>query len=389
MNLFKFTQTIQRVQLWQWLGIFCLLLSASVVQAFPAETTRIDSSMKHKGLFPNLYHQSLKNTVTVEDIIFEPEFHHGFVPVDLPNQTLRAYPEALWFFSRVHHVGPKPQQYILNYESVNADRVEFYTFDRQTHELSLLNRAGSELPFSERQIQSRSFAVVVQFKADQELDLFVKVQDGAVIPTDLSLWLPSEFGSRQLEDQLGDGFILGLLIVMAMYNLMLFINMRESLYFLFSGFFFSFSLVIAVLNGTGFALLWPDYPEMNPAIFYVSAGACMLFLTALTHTIVSRQLPSAHRWLLWISLGSSAFLLFSPLYVPRSLQLDVLLVVVGQVMLANLVRAIGYGFSGLALSRTFDLAIFVSFISHLQHDADELQPSSALANSHGSKRISP
>ena len=365
MNLFKFTQTIQRVQLWQWLSILCLLLSASVVQAFPAETTRIDSSMKHKGLFPNLYHQSLKNTVTVEDIIFEPEFHHGFVPVDLPNQTLRAYPEALWFFSRVHHVGPKPQQYILNYESVNADRVEFYTFDRQTHELSLLNRAGSELPFSERQIQSRSFAVVVQFKADQELDLFVKVQDGAVIPTDLSLWLPSEFGSRQLEDQLGDGFILGLLIVMAMYNLMLFINMRESLYFLFSGFFFSFSLVIAVLNGTGFALLWPDYPEMNPAIFYVSAGACMLFLTALTHTIVSRQLPSAHRWLLWISLGSSAFLLFSPLYVPRSLQLDVLLVVVGQVMLANLVRAIGYGFSGLALSRTFALGWMLFFVASM------------------------
>lgn len=365
MNLFKFSQKSRHSQLWQWLSIFCLFFSIGVAHSFPADTTRIDTSVKHKGLFPNLYYQALSPTVSVEDIIFEPAYHHGFVPVDLPNQSLRAYPEAIWFFSRVHHVGPKPQQYILNYESVNADRVEFYTFDRQTHELNLLNRAGTELPFSERQIQSRAFAVILPFKADQELDILIKVQDGAVIPTDLSLWSAAEFGSRQLEDQLGDGIILGLLMVMALYNLMLFINIRESLYFLFAGFFFNFSLVIAVLNGTGFALVWPDYPELNTAIFYVAAGACMLFLTALTHTIVNRHLPSPHRWILWLSLGTSSFLLFSPLYVPRSMQLDVLLLVVSQVMLTNLVRAIGYGFSGLVLARTFALGWMLFFVASM------------------------
>ena len=365
MNSIKFFKSWLQKTRWHWLSILCLLLWANLAAAFPAETTRIDHTVKQKGLFPNLYYQPLDNKVSVEDIIFEPAYHHGFVPIDLPNQTLRAYPEALWFFTRVHHVGQKAQQYILNYESVNADRVEFYTFDRKTHELNLLNRAGSELPFSERQIQSRAYAVTLNFKADQELDIFVKVQDGAVIPSDLSLWSQSAFGSRQLEDQLGDGIILGLLIVMALYNLMLFFNLREGLYFLFSGFFFSFSLVIAVLNGTGFALLWPDYPELNPAIFYVSAGACMLFLTALTHTIVNRQLLSSHRWMLWLSLASSAFLLFSPLYVPRAIQLDILLIVTCQVMLTNLIRAIGYGFSGLVLARTFALGWLLFFVASM------------------------
>ena len=94
MNLFKFSQKSRHSQLWQWLSIFCLFFSIGVAHSFPADTTRIDTSVKHKGLFPNLYYQALSPTVSVEDIIFEPAYHHGFVPVDLPNQSLRAYPEG-------------------------------------------------------------------------------------------------------------------------------------------------------------------------------------------------------------------------------------------------------------------------------------------------------
>lgn len=365
LNAFNLNKKTRRaLPLFWWVVLFWLLPVFSL-HALPTDVTRIDGSIEQKTLFPNLYFQALPTNVSVEDIIFEPKFQHAFAPVNVPNKTLRAYPEAIWFFSRLHHIGSKPQQYILNYESVNADRVEFYTFDRQTHELKLLNRAGSELPFSERQIQSRAFAVTLTFRGQQELDIFIKVQDGAVIPTEFTLWRQESFGNRQLHDQLGDGIILGLLMVMALYNLMLFINIRTPLHFYFSGFFFSFALVIAVLNGTGFALLWPDYPELNPAIFYVSGGACMMFLTALTHAIVTPALAKPPHWLFWICLATSAFLLFSPLYVPREWQLDVLLVVVVQVMLTNFVRSIVYGYSGLAMARTFAVGWLFFFIASM------------------------
>ena len=363
MNPFKFTRSTSKLLL--MICLFFLQVWSHAASAFPAQSTPVDASLKHLNLHATLHYLSLAPAVTPEDIIFEPAIHHGFQPVALQGQTLRAYPEAMWFFVRLHHVGQQPQQFILNYESINADRVEFYTFDRQSHELTLLNRAGTELPFSERQIQSRSFAVTMSFKANQELDIFVKVLDGAVISSNLSLWSPAEFGRVQLEDQIGDGIILGLLIVMALYNLMLFFNMREQLYCLFSGFFFSFAVVIAVLNGAGFALIWPENPEINPAVFYVATGLCMLFLTALTHTIVNRQQPHTQRWVLWLSLATSVFLLFSPLYVPKARQLDVLLLVVSLVMLSNFARAIRYGFSGLALARTFAMGWLLFFIASL------------------------
>lgn len=343
--------------------LFCWLLLSGwfspAALAFHAETIRIDPALKQQSLFPNLYYQQVDPNVGVEDIVFEPARLHAFVPLDQPNQALRSYPEAVWFLARLHYSGQQPGTVVLNYESINADRVEFYLYDRQSHELSLINRSGTEFPFSERMLQARSFAVTLNFKADQELDLLVKVQDGAVIPSNLQLFSAEEFGLQLLQRQISDGLILGILLVMALYNTMLYLNVREPLYCHFSGFFFSFSLMVSILNGAGFAMVWPEYPELNPSVFYVAGGACMLFLTLLTNAIVQNQ----QRWLLWLNLASSAALLFTPLYAPRSIQLDLLLIVVCQVMLTNLLQAVRYGFSGLPLARTFAIGWLLFFVA--------------------------
>lgn len=343
--------------------LFCLLLFVGwfspATQAFHAESIRIDPSLKQQNLFPHLYYQLVDANIGVEDIVFEPARLHAFVPLEQSNQALRSYPEAVWFMARLHYTAQRPGSVVLNYESINADRVEFYLYDRQSHELTLLNRSGTDFPFNERMLQARSFAVTLSFKADQELDLLVKVQDGAVIPSNLQLFSHEEFGQQLLQRQISDGLILGVLLMMALYNAMMYLNVREALYSNFAGFFFSFSLLISVLNGVGFALLWPEYPELNPSIFYVSSGACVLFLTLLTNAVVQNQ----PRWMFWLNLSTSAALLFSPLYAPRNIQIDILLLVVCQVMLTNLLQAIRYGFSGLPMARTFAIGWLLFFIA--------------------------
>ncbi len=343
------------IKLW-WLLLCCWLCGP--VQAFHAEVVQIDPKLNQQSLYPALYYQQTDAGVGIEDLVFEPARLHAFVPLELPNQSLRSYPEAVWFMARLHYNSPRPGAVVLNYESINADRVEFYLYDRQSHELSLLNRAGTDFPFSERQLQARSFAVQLDFKADQELDLLVKVLDGAVIPSNLTLYSTEYFGKQILERQLSDGLILGVLLVLACYNLLLFLNVREQLYWYFAGFFFSFALLVSILNGAGFALLWPEYPELNPSIFYVASGCCMLFLTLLTSAIVQNR-----NWLLWLNLAASAALLFTPLYAARGIQLDLMLLVVCQVMLTNLLQALRYGFSGQPLARTFAIGWLLFFLA--------------------------
>ncbi len=348
------------LRLWLWLCLVCCSLPA---QAFHAEVLRLDPALQSRSLFGHLYYQKTDAAIGVEDIVFEPARLHAFVPVSQPNQAFRSYPQATWFFVRLHHAGQRPADYIINYDSVNADRVEFYVYDQQNHELTLLNRAGTEVPFSERQIQARSYAVTMSFKADQELDLLVKVQDGAVIPTSLTVHSPAAFHHLLLIRQLADGLVLGILLVMALYNLTLYWNIRERRHAWFTGFFFSFGLLVSVLNGAGFAMLWADYPELNPALFYVSAGAVLLFMTLLTADIVQRSNSGRGLWVMRLNLFASTALVFSPLYTSRGFQLDLMLLVAAQVMLSNLLQAIWYSFSGQPLARTFAIGWLLFFLS--------------------------
>lgn len=340
-----------------------LALLSCMTAAFPAEEIRLGADTRSRDLFPQLYYQVMDNATGVEDIIFEPARQHAFVPVDKPNQALRAFPNVVWFYARLTYIGQKPLTLVLNYPSVNADRIEFYAYDRTSHELNLLNRAGTSFPFSERQIRARTFAVNLPLKAGQEIDLYIKVEDGAIVPAAFTLQLPELFEQDALEHQLIDGIVMGILAILGIYNLLLWWNMRQARYGLFAGFFFSFLLVVSVLNGSGFALIWPNHPELNPALFYIACGACMGFMSLFSYEMTRSSPFPTPAWLMWMNVATSVALLFSPLFMLRDFQLDMLLWVVSWVMLSNLTIAIRFGFSGQPLARSFAVGWLLFFVA--------------------------
>ncbi|MBU2426682.1 MAG: diguanylate cyclase, partial [Gammaproteobacteria bacterium] len=346
-------------------GRFFLFLSLFwcplLAQAFPTEIIRFDENLKQQQLYPKLHYQITDSELSVEDIVFEPERAHAFLPVLTPNQVFHVNPGAVWFIARFNYQGQRATKLVVDYNFPSADVVEFYSFDRQSHELHKINRAGTNFPFSERKLSSRSFAIELPFKAGQELDLLVKVQDGAVVQSHFTLIQPDKFYQQQLTSNLYDGILLGLLLLMSAYNILLYLNIREKLHLHFAGFFLSFTLVIAILNGAGFALLWPEYPEVNPAIFYVAVGACLAFLSLSTSTMLNQN-PS---WWLWLNLLWSGLLLFSPLYIDFNQRLNLLLLVLGMVMGSNLLQVLRHTFSGKPRARTFSLSWLLFFAASL------------------------
>ena len=341
--------------------LLLILWLPTMVLAFPADVLKMDEQLKQLSLHPHLHYQLAESNVTIEDIVFEPERHHAFSPVPSAQLSFKAQDKVVWFFTRLHYQGQRQQTFILDYNFPSANLVEFYSFDRQNHELKKLNRAGTSLPFSERLVKSRSFAVPLVFKVDQELDILIKVQDGTLIRSDFQIWQTDLYYQKQLRANLFDGVMLGLLLLMAAYNLLLYLNVKEALYGYFAGFFVFFSLVIAVLNGAGFAMLWPEHPEVNQAIFYLAVGACLAFLSLATHAMLNH----ARQSLLWMNLLASALLLFSPLFIEFNHRLLLLLSVLGLVMCTNLLQVLAHTFSGRPRARTFSLSWLLFFAASL------------------------
>lgn len=342
--------------------LLCCSLCSLSVQAFHADVFSFDDKLQQKALFPHLYYQITPRDVSVDAMVFEPERHHAFQVVAKPNQVFLPGQQTVWLFSRLHYRGINNISLILDYNFPAADVVEFYSYDRQSHEVRKLNRSGSHFPFSERQIQSRSYAVSLDFKPDQEMDILIKVQDKALVQTLVSLSQTNLYNQQQLTSNLFDGLLLGILLLMAAYNLLLHINIKESVYLYFAGFFASFALVTAILNGAAFALLWPDHPETNPAIFYIAVGAMLAFLSLATQQMLGEDAKAG--WLL-LQLVAAGLLLFSPLYSGQQLQLKILLLVLALIMLSNLTRVALFALSGQPRARTFALSWLLFFTACL------------------------
>ena len=107
------------------------------------------------------------------------------------------------------------------------------------------------------------------------------------------------------------GIFYGILLIMVVYNLMLYFFLQESSYFFYVLYVLSGALLFLSEDGLGFQYLWPGGPRFNHLI-----GALAPILLLLTFgTYASRfldtasRLPKLHRFGQWVLGGSTALLL--------------------------------------------------------------------------------
>jgi diguanylate cyclase (GGDEF)-like protein/PAS domain S-box-containing protein len=143
------------------------------------------------------------------------------------------------------------------------------------------------------------------------------------------------------------------LLLMAIYNLFLYFSLKQRLYLYYSGFFINCALVLAILNGLAFAMIWPDYPEINQAILYVAAGATFACLTLFSWHVRKQQGSILARFGFYLCLISSLLLLFSPLYTTNQLRFWGLLVVTALSLGVNTLFALFYAIKGDRTAKSF------------------------------------
>ncbi|WP_337842753.1 EAL domain-containing protein [Rheinheimera sp.] len=347
-----------------WVVFFSLLAGLALVspcQAFFAELTRFDKQQPQLDLSPSLYMQQTDTETRLEELVSDPERHHGFRLLSETGLSQINTQQAVWLFARLAYQGQSPADTILHYDFPLADQVEVYSYDRSRNEIQLLHRTGSQVPFLERGLPYRSFAFAFHFEPGQEVDVFIRVLDAGIVPLQLVLWQQQDFVLDQLYKNILDGLLCGVLLLMAFYKLFLFAASREAIYLYFSGFFFGSALVLAILNGLAFALLWPGYPEINQAILYVATGGTLACLSLFSWAVIQKPQFLLGRFSFALCLCSAMLLLFSPLYLSNTDRYWLLLASVGFSVLVNLCFACWYALRGGRAAQAFALGWFLFF----------------------------
>lgn len=156
------------------------------------------------------------------------------------------------------------------------DRLDLYLPDEQGN-YRLAQQSGDALPFGLRQIRQRNHLFELQLLPEQTQRIYIRLESEGSIQAPLTLWAPAAY----LEEQSAHIYILaiiyGVLLVMLVYNLFIYLSVRDRSYLYYILYIGSFGLYQVSVNGLGVQYLWPDSPWWANASTPFLIGAAGLF----------------------------------------------------------------------------------------------------------------
>jgi len=225
------------------------------------------------------------------------------------------------------------------------DYVDFYLPDVDGTQ-KLAWQTGDMLPFSSRQIKQNNYLFELPLLPGQTKTVYLRVKSSGSIQVPLALWSTTAYLEEQPTRLYVLGVLFGVLLVMLVYNLCIYVGVRDSSYLYYVLYIAPFGLYQLALNGIGVQFMWPQSPWLAN-----TAPLFLLMLSILLACQFSRsflQTRTIGRWL------------------DRSLVL--LMVAAGSITLLSLTPALGIA---LRLSGTvvlaFTVMVFVAGIVAVYH----------------------
>jgi len=159
----------------------------------------------------------------------------------------------------------------------------------------LARDTGDTMPWASREIRQGNYLFEIELPANQPQRVYLRVQSEGSIQVPLSLWSQHAY----LEAQPGRiyvlGMIYGVLLAMLVYNLFIYISIRDPSYLYYILYIAAFGLYQVSVNGAGVQFLWPDRTWWANAATPLLIGATGLFGCLFTRSFLRTAEHS--RWM--------------------------------------------------------------------------------------------
>ncbi|WP_296188630.1 sensor histidine kinase [Pseudomonas sp. UBA1879] len=174
------------------------------------------------------------------------------------------------------------------------DHVDLYLAS-ENGEPSLTWQTGDMLPFQSRQIKQNNYLFDLNLKANESKTVYVRVASHGSVQAPLNLWASHAYIEEQPARLYILGMIYGALGVMLVYNLFIYMSVRDTSYLYYILYISCFGLYQVSVNGAGIEFLWPDNPWWANTSTTFLIAAAILFASQFARKFL--QTPGLGRWL--------------------------------------------------------------------------------------------
>ena len=116
---------------------------------------------------------------------------------------------------------------------------------------------GDENPFSKRPVVHQNFVMPVLLVPGIN-QIHVRLENAGTIEAPFRVWEPAAFQEANQAEKLAQGMVIGVLLVMVLYNLFVYFGTQDRNYLYYISFALSYLLFQYSLTGYTYAYLWPE-----------------------------------------------------------------------------------------------------------------------------------
>lgn len=202
---------------------------------------------------------------------------------------------AYWLRVAVRNPNNSPAAPLLEISNARISFVDLYAPDSAGQ--YQVQRSGGDLPFASRSVPHRQlvFALALAPQAEQVLYLRVQSTIGLIVPA--TLWPAPDFVQYARDDYAVQAWYFGMAAAMCLFNLMLYVALRERIYLLYVVFVLCVVVTIASKAGLAAEYLWPDQLVWSNVSYYTGTSlALAAFLMFTRRMLTTRKLLPRVDW---------------------------------------------------------------------------------------------
>ncbi|MES2400155.1 MAG: 7TM diverse intracellular signaling domain-containing protein, partial [Pseudomonadota bacterium] len=165
---------------------------------------------------------------------------------------------AFWLRLSLDVQANAPSQWLFEVAYPPLDNLELYvarpdgSFERQA--------GGDLLPFAERKIPHRNHVMPITLQPGQPNTVYLRVTSEGTLAVPVRLWQPAALWVHDQFEYSVLSLYFGMLIGLFLYNLLLFVSLRDRVYLFYVAFVAWIAIAQASLTGMGAQFLWPQWP---------------------------------------------------------------------------------------------------------------------------------
>ncbi|MCH8544781.1 MAG: response regulator [Alcanivorax sp.] len=199
-------------------------------------------------------------------------------PLDQPFPSLGFRRGQQWFLLPVDNLSGEPE-WILQASRPHLDYLDIYLLDADDRAIAHWH-IGDRVPFQKRPIPHPHLVVPLQLP-DGKSTLLIRAQGDNAIEMPLSLSTANAFQQQDSRRQLGNGLYYGAIAIMCLFNLLIFLSLRDRSFLLYVLYLGSLGLNLFAREGLAYQWLWPGAPWWNhhslPVLNLLSVGFSVFF----------------------------------------------------------------------------------------------------------------